>query len=165
MALWFRRSIWLAWMRCSFRETSEKLFLCVFCACTEHFPEQICMCLSFTHAWQNPELLRGYQYFRNALLTLMIFQNKYGRAVTVGMYVGLSPPTINQSWKDCGQQVMGHSILIYTHSSNAQQLLAAMTAAILLREHDPYSFLFVFWLIPLSMSDDWLELWTSFPQV
>ena len=28
------------------------------------------------HEWQNPELLRGYPYFQNALLILMIFRNK-----------------------------------------------------------------------------------------
>ena len=45
----------------------------------------VCLLLLF-HEWQNVELLRGYPYFRNALLILMIFQNKYGRAVTAGMY-------------------------------------------------------------------------------
>ena len=36
--------------------------------------------------WQNLELLRGYPYFQNALLIFMIFLNKHGRAITVGMY-------------------------------------------------------------------------------
>ena len=40
----------------------------------------------FFHSWENPELSRSYPYFRNALLILMIFCNKYGTAVTVGMY-------------------------------------------------------------------------------
>ena len=35
--------------------------------------------------WQNPELLWGYPYFRNTQLIFMIFWNKFGRAVTVGM--------------------------------------------------------------------------------
>ena len=35
------------------------------------------------HEWQNPEQLRGYPYFRNALSIFMIFRNKYSRAVTV----------------------------------------------------------------------------------
>ena len=43
-------------------------------------------CLLF-HEWQNPALLRDYPYFPNTLLIFMIFRNKYGRAVTVGMYV------------------------------------------------------------------------------
>ena len=42
------------------------------------------------HEWQNPELLRGYPYFRNALL---ILRNKYGRAVMVGMYAILPLPS------------------------------------------------------------------------
>ena len=82
--------------------------------CREHFREQICIFRACTirpkvalvssttkasatlggkamfvmlfHEWQNPELLRGYLYFLNTLLILMIFQNKYGRSVTVGMY-------------------------------------------------------------------------------
>ena len=37
--------------------------------------------LLFFHEWENPELLRGYPYFRNALLILMIFWNKYGTAI------------------------------------------------------------------------------------
>ena len=45
----------------------------------------VCLLLLF-HEWQNLELLRGYPYFRNALLISMIFRNKYGRAVTVGIY-------------------------------------------------------------------------------
>ena len=52
MAPWFQRSIPLAalWMRCPLPETSEELLLlCVFRTCTEHFPEQICIFLSFTH--------------------------------------------------------------------------------------------------------------------
>ena len=38
------------------------------------------------HEWQNPELLRGYLYFWNTLLIMMIFRDKYSTAVTVGMY-------------------------------------------------------------------------------
>ena len=45
----------------------------------------VCLLLLF-HKWQNLELLRGYLYFWKALLILMIFPNKYGRAVTIGMY-------------------------------------------------------------------------------
>ena len=33
------------------------------------------VCLLLFHEWQIPELLRGYPYFRNTLLILMIFQN------------------------------------------------------------------------------------------
>ena len=44
-------------------------------------------CLMFFHEWKNLELLRGYPDFRNALLILMIFQNKYRRAITIGMRV------------------------------------------------------------------------------
>ena len=43
----------------------------------------------FFHEGENPELLRGYPYFQNALLILIIFQNKYGTAVTVGMYAAM----------------------------------------------------------------------------
>ena len=46
----------------------------------------VCLLL-FLHEWQNPELLKGYPYFQNALLILTIFQNKYGTAVMGGMYV------------------------------------------------------------------------------
>ena len=35
----------------------------------------VCLLLLF-HEWQNPELLRGYLYFQNALLILIILQNK-----------------------------------------------------------------------------------------
>ena len=75
----------------------------VFCACATHpkvasvssgtkasatlrenWKGWVCLLLLF-HEWQNPELLRGYPYFQNALL-ILIFQNKYGRAITVGMY-------------------------------------------------------------------------------
>ena len=38
------------------------------------------------HERQNLELLRGYPYFWNAQLIFMIFRNKYGTAVMVGMY-------------------------------------------------------------------------------
>ena len=44
------------------------------------------LCVFFFHEWQNLELLRGYPYFQSALLILMIFYNKFSRAVTVGMY-------------------------------------------------------------------------------
>ena len=105
--------------------SSVKLFwLRVFRAHTEHFWEQISIFLSFAHVqrvqkwlwqvpaqklqghvclllpfheWQNPELLRGYLYFLNALLILMIFRNKYGRAVTVGMY-GVCPLCWYLAW-------------------------------------------------------------------
>ena len=33
---------------------------------------------------KNQELRKGNQYFQNALLILVVFRNKYGRAVTVG---------------------------------------------------------------------------------
>ena len=106
MVLWFRRSIRLAVlrMRCSLWEISEKLFLLhVFRTCAtcpkvalvssgtkasaslgENRKGHVCLLLLF-HKWQNPELLRRYLYFWKTLLILMIFQNKYGRAVTVGM--------------------------------------------------------------------------------
>ena len=42
--------------------------------------------LLFFHERRNPKVLRGYLYFWNALLILMIFQHKYGTATTVGMY-------------------------------------------------------------------------------
>ena len=45
------------------------------------------------HERQNPELLRGYPYFRNVLLIFMIFRNKCGRAIMVGMYVPI------RAWK------------------------------------------------------------------
>ena len=45
----------------------------------------VCLLLLF-HAWKNPELLGGYLNSQNALLILMIFGNKYSRAVTVHMY-------------------------------------------------------------------------------
>ena len=48
--------------------------------------EKPCLFVVSWIKWQNPELLRGYPYFQNAQLILMIFQNKYGRAATVGMY-------------------------------------------------------------------------------
>ena len=51
----------------------------------------VCLLLFFM-IWQNLELLRGYLYFWNALLIIMIFQNKYCRAVIVGMYEWLSWP-------------------------------------------------------------------------
>ena len=58
----------------------------------------VCLLLLF-HKWKNPELLRGYPYFRNALLILLIFQNKYGRAVTVGMYVNIKTRSLNtEDW-------------------------------------------------------------------
>ena len=38
------------------------------------------------HEGQNPELLRGYSYLWNVLLIFMIFRNKYGRSIMVGMY-------------------------------------------------------------------------------
>ena len=50
--------------------------------------ERPCLFLLFPE-WQNPELLRGYPYFRNALLIFMNFLNKYGRAVTVGTYASI----------------------------------------------------------------------------
>ena len=53
---------------------------------------RVCLLLLF-HEWQNPELLRGYPYFQNVLLLLMIFRNKYSRAVTVGMYALLTHMT------------------------------------------------------------------------
>ena len=98
----------------NFKETSS---VRVFIAHAEHFREQTCIFLlrmsncsrkdfvkfrykklqSFPysweqsekrvfvfHEWQNPELSRGYAYFQKALL---IFRNRYGRTVTVGMYV------------------------------------------------------------------------------
>ena len=46
----------------------------------------ICLLLLFNE-WQNVELLRGYPYFRNTLLIIVISRNKYGTAVMVDMYV------------------------------------------------------------------------------
>ena len=51
----------------------------------ENRKDRVCLLLLF-HEWQNLELLRGYPYFRNAILIFMIFRNKYVRAVMVGMY-------------------------------------------------------------------------------
>ena len=45
------------------------------------------VCCCWFHEWQNPELLWGYPYFQTALLIWVIFQNKYGRAITADMYV------------------------------------------------------------------------------
>ena len=42
--------------------------------------------------------LKGYLYFRNALLIFMIFRNTYGRAIKVGMYVC----SLFCSWKNFG---------------------------------------------------------------
>ena len=92
MALWFQRSIQLTAprMRCSLRETLEKL---TFCACTtcpkialvssdtkasaalgKNRKGRVCLLLLFCE-WQNLELLSGYPYFQNGLLILMIFRN------------------------------------------------------------------------------------------
>ena len=57
------------------------------------------VCLLFFHEWENPEVLRGYLYSRNALLILMILQNKYSTAVTVGMYA-----TTNKTNKSIGER-------------------------------------------------------------
>ena len=66
----------------------------------KHWKGHVCLLLLF-HEWQNLELLRGYPYFLNALLILVIFQNKYGRAVTVGTYDCTSSAVWNQElW--CG---------------------------------------------------------------
>ena len=46
----------------------------------------ICFLLLFNE-WQNLELLRGYPYFRNTLLIIVISRNKYGTATMVDMYV------------------------------------------------------------------------------
>ena len=61
---WFQRSIWFAasWMWCSLRETSEKLLLCVFCACAAHFQEQICIFLSFTYMQVSNSGFGKFQY-------------------------------------------------------------------------------------------------------
>ena len=48
------------------------------------------------HEQDNPELLRGYPYFPNMLLIFIIFRNKYGTAVMVGMYIKGSI----QSWTE-----------------------------------------------------------------
>ena len=62
MALWFQRSIQLTAlrMRCSLWKTSEKLFFLhgLFRTHAEHFCEQICIFLSFTHAQQIQKWLR-----------------------------------------------------------------------------------------------------------
>ena len=56
------------------------------------------VCLLLFHEWHNSELLRGYPYLLNTLLILMIFWNKYGRVVMVGMYVLCGCTSKNIIW-------------------------------------------------------------------
>ena len=83
------------------------LHISIFCACASHpkvasvssgtkasatlrenLKGHVCLLLLF-HEWQNLEFLRGYPNFLNTLSILMIFWNKYGKAITVGMYAQL----------------------------------------------------------------------------
>ena len=67
--------------------------------------EKPCLFVVVFHEWENLKLLRDYLYFLNALLTLMIFQNKCGTAETVGMYASIllhllfPMTTCGQMWK------------------------------------------------------------------
>ena len=108
-------SIWLAvsWMQCSLQETSEEtsLALCLSCMhralprtnlyisvlCTYATQPEVasvcCSAKSFSNLRKNWKgqvflcgALRSYLYFRNTLLIFMIFGNKYGRAVVVGIF-------------------------------------------------------------------------------
>ena len=105
---------------CNFADvifSSEKLLLCVYCACTsESKPAYfclLCMCnmsKSGFGKFQSKKVrilpenffgkamfifftndksgtLRGYMYFWNTPLIFMIFRNEHGRAVMVGRYV------------------------------------------------------------------------------
>ena len=51
--------------------------------------------------------LRGYPYFKNALL---IFINEYGKAVTVGMYAG-------EPWQDTEIKLSWKQVIQYTGDS------------------------------------------------
>ena len=109
----------------------------------ENRKDRVCLLLLF-HEWQNPELLRGYLYFQNALLILMIFRNKYSRAVMVGMYAHGPDMLVVPIWRArCSKSFWHHTRGPIKHWTRVTCWLQYKSVNLRLRTPQPQLFIWV----------------------